>query len=106
MDRRLSSMSGVPALLLASDVDWPGDALSLGLQDLRRLSPSLAVMGCDGEGTEEMDGGLCVSELQEACSSDPHVDRAGTEMSSPAATPLLILFELQADYFKDIIIID
>lgn len=51
-------------------------------------------MGCDGEGTEEMDGGLCISELQDACSSDPQVDRAGAGVSSPAVSPPRILWEL------------
>lgn len=95
MDGRLSSSSGAPALFLATDVVWSGKPLSLGLRDLWDLSLSPAVVGCDGEGTEERDGGRCISELREDCSSDSQDDRAGDGVSSPAVTPSRILCELQ-----------
>lgn len=95
MDGCLSPSSDAPALFLVTDVVWSGNSLSLGLRDLWDLSPSPAVVGCDGEDTEERDGGRCVSELREACSSDPQLDRTGDGVSSPALTPSRILCELQ-----------
>lgn len=95
MDRCLSSSSGAPGLFLVTDVVWSGKSLSLGLRDLWDLSLSPAVVGSDGEGTKERDGGRCISELREACSSDPQVDGAGDDVSSPALTPSRILCELQ-----------
>lgn len=83
------------ALLLVSDVVGHGDTLSLGLQHLRGLSLSPGGVGCDGEGTEEADGGLCTSEVQEACSSDPQIDRAVTDVSSLAVMTPQVLLVLQ-----------
>lgn len=93
MDGRLSSSLGAPALFLITDVVWSRNSLSLGLRDLWDPSLSTAAVGCDGEGAEERDGGRCISE--EACSSDPQVDRAGEGVSSPALTPSRTLCELQ-----------
>lgn len=73
----------------------PGDVLSLGLRHLRGLSLSPTIVGSDEEGTKEEDGSLCISELQEACSSDPHIDRAGTDVSSLAVMLPQVLLVLQ-----------
>lgn len=78
-----------------SDAVRHGEDLSLGLRHLRGLSLSPVGVGCDGEGTEEEDGGFCVSELQEACSSDPQIDRAATDVSSLAVTLPQVLLVLQ-----------
>lgn len=97
MAKSLSSRSDAPAVLLVPDHLWSRDTLSLGLRDRWGLFVSTAVVGCDGEGAEEIDGDLyggLKSELQDGCKPDPHFVGDGTESSCPATLPRL-LFELQ-----------
>lgn len=83
-DKSLSSKSDAPVIFFVSDLR---DTLSIGLRDRWVLSVSIAVVGCDVEGGEKVDGGLDGGlnfVRQDACPSDPQETRRFCSAAGPS----------------------